>query len=179
VLARARATVVSARQAQGQFLLDESADAEAGFTTQAAKLFRVQGRPDVAAIAKAGTVPEGAGGYLARVAGADAPGSGGAQARRALVAFGDFMSADAGMRARVRAGDAAAGKAAYQDAQAFTALTRAVDEAQVIDQATFDAEARAAADATAHVGDVNTIAAAGMVVLVLLGLYQRLREYRT
>ena len=69
--------------------------------------------------------------------------------------------------------------ASYRDARAYTALTGAIDAAQVRDQVTFDTEARAAAGATAHVGDVNLLAAAAILVLVLLGLYQRLREYRT
>jgi hypothetical protein len=186
VLARARATVVSARQSQAQLLLDpdRATDARAAFEAQTRLLFRVQDAPggaDVASLAQSGEVPDGAGGYLATVANANADvgGERAAAARRAVAAFGSFLADDAELRELVAAGDLSAATGRYEDGEAFTELSDAIDDAQSIDQATFDAHASAAADAAAHV-DKITIAAAGVVLLlVLLGLYQRLREYRT
>jgi hypothetical protein len=197
VLARAGATVVAAHQAEGQLLLDPGDKAEAmaaqeAFDTQAHRLFRVQGRQDVADLAKAGAVPDGAGGYLAKVAAADRPdGDDGAVAgaddeqatrgttRRALVAFGDFLTADQLLRQAVVSGDVAAGNGMYHNAVAFDGLSRAIGDAQTVDQATFDRHARAATRATNHLDRIALVAAAGILLLALLGLYQRLREYGT
>jgi hypothetical protein len=180
-LARARATVVSARQAQAQLLLDpgRASDAQAAFDAQTGRLLRIQGTQDVPTLAQAGEVPDGAGGYLATVANADVGGDRAAAARRALVAFGTFLEDDGELRQIVAGGDVAAATARYGSGEAFTELTDAVDDAQAIDQATFDDHAGAAADAAAHVDKITLAAAGGVLVLVLLGLYQRLREYRT
>jgi hypothetical protein len=181
VLARARATVVSARQAQAQLLLDpgRASDAQAAFDAQARRLFRIQGTQDVPSLARAGEVPDGAGGYLAAVANAEVSGDREAAARRALVAFGDFLADDGEMRELVADGDVAAATARYEGGEAFTELTDAIDDAQAIDQAAFDDHAGAAADAAANVDGITVAAAGGVLALVLLGLYQRLREYRT
>jgi hypothetical protein len=181
VLARARTTVVSARQAQAQLLLDpgRATDAQTAFDAQTRRLLRIQGTQDVPSLARAGEVPDGAGGYLATVANADVSGDREAAARRALVAFGSFLADDGEMRQLVSGGDVPAATARYESGEAFTELTDAIDDAQAIDQATFDDHAGAAADAAAHVDKITIAAAAGVLVLVLLGLYQRLREYRT
>jgi hypothetical protein len=181
VLARARATVVSARQAQARLLLDpgRASDAQAAFDVQARRLFRIQGTQDVASLARAGEIPDGAGGHLATVANAAVDGDRAAAARRALVAFGDYLADDAELRQLVADDDVGAATARYQSGEAFTELTDAIDDAQAIDQATFDDHAGAAADAAAPVDRVTLAAAAGVLALVLLGLYQRLREYRT
>jgi hypothetical protein len=181
VLARARATVVSARQAQAQLLLDpgRAADAQAAFDAQTRRLLRVQGTQDVSSVARAAEVPDGAGGYLATVAQADVSGDREVAAGRALIAFGDFLADDGEMRRLVAAGGAGAATARYESGEAFTELTDAIDDAQAIHQATFDDHAGAAADAAAHVDKITVAAAGGVLVLVLLGLYQRLREYRT
>jgi hypothetical protein len=196
VLARARATVVSARQAQAQLLLDpgRASDAQAAFDAQTSRLFRVQPSEgtdgaggtqpaDAASLAREGRVPDGAGGYLATVADADRAIDGDRDreeaARRALVAFGDYLADDVQLRQLVATGDVAGATARYEGAEAFTELTDAIDDAQRLDQATFDRHAGAAADAAAHVDKVTLGAAAAVLVLVGLGLYQRLREYRT
>jgi hypothetical protein len=186
VLARARATVVSARQSQAQLLLDpdRATDARVAFDAQTRLLFRVQDAPggaDVASLAQSGEVPDGAGGYLATVANANADvgGERAAAARRAVAAFGGFLADDAELRELVAAGDVSAAIARYEGGEAFTELTDAIDDAQAIDQATFDAHASAAADAAANVDKITIAAAGGVLLLVLLGLYQRLREYRT
>jgi hypothetical protein len=188
VLARARATVVAARQAQGQLLLDPGDAPEnlAGFRSQAGRVFRVQGDGDVAALASQGDVPEGAGGFLARVAEAGTAGTADTAdadrsdaAQRSLEAFGAYLTADAQMRAQVAEGDVAAATAGYLQAQAFTSLTDAIDEAQQVDQAAFDDHVAAATDAAAHVGPVSLAAAGAVLALVIGGLYLRLREYRT
>jgi hypothetical protein len=119
-------------------------------------------------------VPAGAGGYLARVA-AERPDA----ARRPLEAFGGYLAADADLRAAVADGEVVAATATYQQGQAFTALTDAIDEAQRADQASFDDHVTAATDAASLVGPVGLATAGAALVLVLVGLYQRLREYRT
>jgi hypothetical protein len=192
VLARARATVVSARESQGQLLLDpaSASEAQADFTAASGKLFRVQdAQSDVAELAKEGIVPPGSGGYLAGVAGPtsadhanhadhdEVPAASSGSARHALIAFGTFLSADSEMRDLVRKGDTHGATLMYDNAQTFTALTNAIDEAQSIDQTTFNAHVRRAARATDHLAVLNTAAVAGLLMLVLLGLYQRLREY--
>ncbi|HET6950282.1 MAG TPA: hypothetical protein VFI47_07900 [Acidimicrobiales bacterium] len=180
-LARARATVVSARQAEGHWLLDPSggAPAEADFLAKVDKLFRVHdGGGTAAERAAAGLVPPGAGGYLATVVAADVSESGDAAARDALAAFGGYLEDHARMQARVTAGDFAGASAAYLDGEAFTRFVDAIDHAQSADQRTFDRHVDAATGATAHLAAVNLAAAAAMAALVVFGLYLRLREYQ-
>lgn len=177
VLARAGATVVAARQSEGHLLLDPDAAVavQDGFDTQANQLFRVQDdSQDLTALAMAGEVPEGSGGYLARIALADGRDDSG---ERAVEAFGGFLLADHDMRQLVAAGEVARAASIYRNGEAFTELTDVIAQAQSNDQATFDGHAGKAADATAHVDRVTLIAAAGILLLILLGLYQRLREY--
>jgi hypothetical protein len=178
-LARARATLVSARQTEGLLLLDPSAAgaAQADFSDQVAKLFRVQGSSQVAPIAQAGRVPGDAGGYLAAVINADVSADGNGAATEALVAFAGFMAADSHLRSLVSAGDNASARALFQGGQAFGQVTGVVTKTQTIDQRSFDVHAVAAARATRRVDLLNLIAAGGMLALVILGLYSRLREY--
>jgi hypothetical protein len=180
VLARARATAVSARQAQGQFLLDPATAeaARAAFQNEVGRLLRVQGS-DVADLARAGTVPAGAGGYLARVAGPVATSADPESVQRAVVAFGAFLAEDAAMADLAAAGDTAAATATYTGGRAYAELGAAIDSAQAIEQASFDDAAGDAADAARLLDEVNLLSAAGALLLVLLGLFQRLREYRT
>ena len=180
VLARARATVVSARQSQGALLADpaRAVESEAGFDAQADRLFRVQGRDDVADLAAAGEVPDGSGGYLASVAAVDSAAVQEGALGEALVAFGAFLEDDEELRAMATSGDRERAVAFYEQGTAFRQLTDAIDEAQAIDQATFDRRVRDAGDATALVGPFGLTAAGAVLVLVLVGTYQRLREYR-
>jgi hypothetical protein len=179
VLARARATVVSARQAQGQFLLDPEAGdgARAAFQDQVQRLLRIPGS-DVVDVARTGTVPSGAGGHLARVAGPEATSSDPESVRRAVVAFAAFLTEDAAMRDLVTTGDTEAAMASYASGRAYAELDAAIDAAQVIEQESFDEAAGAASDAARLLNEVNILSAAGIVLLALLGLFQRLREYR-
>jgi hypothetical protein len=178
VLARARATVVSARQAQGQFLLDPAGGvARADFEDQVQRLLRVQGE-DVTEVVRSSTVPAGAGGYLARVAGPEATSSDPASVRRAVVALGAFLTEDAAVRELVTAGDTPAATATYARGAAYAELDAAIDAAQAIEQASFDDAAGAAADAARLLDEVNLLSAAAILALSLLGLFQRLREYR-
>jgi len=179
-LARARATVVSARQAQGLWLLDPSdaAPAQADFTTEAGRLFRVRAGSDLMSTAQAGEVPDGAGGYLATVLRTAVSEDGDEAARDSLVAFGDFLDDDKVLRGLVASGDGAAAEALFRGGRAFAELTDALDHAQAVDQRTFDAHVAAAVAATRHVDVVNLVAAAAMAALAVLGLYVRLREYR-
>jgi hypothetical protein len=184
VRARARAAVVSARQSEGHLLLDpgRADEARASFDAQASQLFRVPEGADVVAEARSGEVPEGAGGYLATVTATteESQDSSRAQiARRALVAFGEFMASDSTLRGLVSAGDTTVAASRYQHVDAFTDLTRAVDDAQSVNQATFDRHADDAADAAAYVGPTTAVAAGAILVLVLAGFYLRLREYGT
>jgi hypothetical protein len=181
-LARARATVVSARQSEGQLLLDPARAAEArqDFAAQIDKLFRVQGQDDVAgvtAVAQSGSVPEGSGGYLATVAAAEAEEGHDSSGHDAVVAFGDFLAEDANIRGLVGSDAVRTARGVYDTAQTFGVLSDAIDDAQTADQATFDRHAGRAADATAHVDQIALAAAGGVLLLILLGLYQRLREY--
>jgi len=182
VLARARATVVSARQAQGQLLLDPAgaSAAQVAFEAQANQLFRVQDTTSlsgVATVARDGEVPEGAGGFLAKVVFADAGGAGESSARHTVVAFGEFLSSDAELRQLVDDGDTAAAAALYRSGVAFNELTQAIDGVQALDQATFDDHADDAISATADLDRIAAVAAVAVLLLVALGLYQRLREY--
>jgi hypothetical protein len=182
VLARAQATVVSARQAEGQFLLDpgQPATAREAFDAQASKLLRAQDGSTVVLtdMAQSGVVPEGAGGYFATVAG-DGSGTQFRPVRRAIVAFGDLLASDADLRELVTSGDMAAARLLYRDGQAFVELTEAVAQAQAANRAIFDDHVGAAVDASAHVGLVTSVAGGGVLVLVIVGLYLRLREYGT
>ena len=182
VLARARATVVSARQAQGQLLLDPAlaATAQTAFETQAGRLFRVQDMSTlsgVATVALEGDVPAGAGGYLAKVAFADAGGAGESSSRHAVVAFGEFLASDADLRRMVDDGETDAAAALYRSGVAFNELTQAIDGVQALDQATFDEHADSATSATADLDRIAAVAAAAVLLLIALGLFQRLREY--
>jgi len=178
-LARARAAVVSARQAQGLWLLDPSdPSAQAGFTTQTGKVFRVRGTADVTPVAQSGQVPVGAGGYLATVARTHVAVEGDAAAGQALVRFGGFLSEDAHLRELVAAGDGVGAGAMYRSGRAFHDLTGAIDAAQAADQDTFDSHVAAAVASTRHLDAVNLLAAVAMALLVSLGLYLRIREYK-
>ena len=124
------------------------------------------------------TSPRGAGGFLARVVTGDS-----AESREAtqssVRAFGGFLTADAALRDQVADGDVAGATAAYEEGEAFTALTDAVDDAQDINQSVFDEHVSDSTDAAALIGPVSLIAAGAIFLLVVVGLYQRLREYRT
>jgi hypothetical protein len=186
-LARARATVVAARQTEGQLLLDRdrAADARTDFQTQVAKLFRVDGRDDIASLAQAGAVPDGAAGYLATVAVTDgeaSEGADGAASRQTIVALGDFLVEDARIRDLVDEGDEtsmATAQGAYESARTYQVLTSSIDAAQAANQSTFDTHASAALDDIAYLGRITVAVVAGVLGLVLLGLYLRLREYAT
>ena len=182
VLARARATVESARQAQGQFLLGPSAaaDAQTDFDHHVSRLLRVQGSnpTDVTDVAEASTLPAGAGGYLARVASPGATNPEPESVRQVMVAFGAFLNEDAAMRDLVTSGGLGAATARYMDGQAYGDLNDAINAAQGIEQEAFDDAAGAAADAAAPLDDINLVSAPAILLLALLGLFQRLREYR-
>jgi hypothetical protein len=178
-LARARAAVVSARQAEGLWLLDPTdPSAQAEFTTQAHRVFRVPDVADVAPVAQAGEMPVRAGGYLATVGRTHVAVQGDNAATDALRAFGDFLAEDTQIRQQVTAGDGAGAEATFRSGQAFHSLTDAIDAAQTADQVTFDAHVAAAVGWTRHVDAVNLLAAIVMAVLVSLGLYLRIREYQ-
>jgi hypothetical protein len=184
-LARARSTVVAARQTEGQLLLDpdRAADARADFDAQVTRLFRVGDREDIASVAQAGTVPDGAGGYLASVALSDgraSDGADGAASRQTIVALGDFLVEDARIRDLVDEGGETAmatAQGAYEAARTYQVLTSSIDAAQAADRSTFESQASAAVRATSHLGRITSVAVVGVLVLVLLGLYLRLREY--
>ena len=181
VLARARSTVVSARQAQGHLLLDTGRrrEIEERFTAYSEHLFRVQGRSTVAGLAQitqGGDVPDGAGGLLAQAAMAGAGGRDQA-ARRTVVGLSDFLAADSDLRQLVDSGQPAAADNLYRRGMAFSQLTSAIDEAQLQDQATFDRRAHDALVGTARLDQVNIAAAGAVLLLVALGLFIRLREY--
>ena len=181
VLARARATAVAARQAQGHWLLDPgNGDVEQAFGAESRKLFRVPGDEDVTAVAGRGDTPVGAGGYLATVTstGTGSDRSGG-EAGTALASFGSFVLDDRALRELVARGDTAGAVASFEQADAFTAFTAAIVDAQTYDQEVFDRNADAAADATRGLIRLNLAAAALVAALTSLGLYLRLREYRS
>jgi hypothetical protein len=182
VLARARATVESARQAQGQFLLGPpaAADAQTDFDHHVSRLLRVQGSnpTDVTDFAEASTLPDGAGGYLARVASPGATNPEPESVRQVMVSFGAFPNEDAAMRDLVTSGGLGAATARYMDGRAYGDLNDAINAAQGIEQEAFDDAAGAAADAAAPLDDINLVAAPAILLLALLGLFQRLREYR-
>ena len=77
------------------------------------------------------------------------------------------------------AGDTEAATATYTSGRAYAELDDAIDAAQAIEQASFDEAAGAAADAARLLDEINLLSAAGILLLALLGLFQRLREYRT
>jgi hypothetical protein len=183
VLARAQATVVSARQSEGQLLLDPegAAESQADFDTHTEKLLRAQGGGTVvlAREAQRGIVREDAGGYLATVARREDAGSQQRFNRRAIVAFGGFLAADEALREMVGSGGVTPAVPLYEAGETYTELTNAIDTAHAVNQATFDDHADAAADAAAYVDLVTTVVAGAVLLLVVLGLYLRLREYGT
>jgi hypothetical protein len=179
VLARARATVVLARQAQGQFLFDPSTaeGAQLDFGHQVSRLLRMEGE-DVVDLAVDGKIPEGAAGYLAGVAGPGAAGTDPESARNVVLAFEAFLTEDATMRRLVNTDEPEAAVDEYTNGQAYIDLDAAITAAQAIEQGTFDEAADAAEDAAAPLDVLNLLAAAGILLLAQLGLFQRLREYR-
>jgi hypothetical protein len=180
VLARARATAVSARQAQGQFLLDPAtADTvQVDFENHVSRLFRMEGE-DVVELAVNGTAPQGSAGYLARVAGPDATSSDPDSAREVVVAFGGFLTEDAEIRSLVAEDETDTAMEQYTNGRAYTDLDAAITALQANEQDTFDEAAEAAEDAAAPLDELNFLAAPAILLLALLGLFQRLREYRT
>lgn len=180
VLARARATVVLARQAQGQFLLDPStADAaQLDFGDQVSRLLRMEGE-DVVDLAVDGRIPEGAAGYLARAAGPGATSADPESARNVVLAFEAFLTEDAAMRRLVDSDEPEAAVDEYANGQAYIDLDAAITAAQATEQETFDEAADAAEDSAAPLDELNLLGAAGILMLAQLGLFQRLREYRT
>jgi hypothetical protein len=66
----------------------------------------------------------------------------------------------------------------YSSGRAHAELDAAIDAAQATEQESFDEAAGAAADAARFLDEINLLSAAGIVLLALLGLFQRLREYR-
>jgi hypothetical protein len=181
VLARARATVVAARQAQGHWLLDPgNGDVEQAFSAESRKLFRIPAGEDVTEVARQGDTPLGSGGYLAIVAstGTGSDRSGG-EAETALAWFGRFVLDDRAIRGQLAQGDTAGAVARFEQADAFTGFTAALDDAQAYDQRVFDRNADAAADATRGLIRLDLAAAGLVAALTLLGLYLRLREYRS
>jgi hypothetical protein len=184
VLARAGATIVAARQAQGQLLLDPTAPANASATDKAFgeevdKLFRVQGQADVTELAQAGKVPAGSGGYLAKVTLADREDQEDHDIRDALVSFGHFLAENAGIHRSIDDGAVDAAVVQYRNGGAFKQLMNTIDEALAVDSATFDRHARLATESTAHVHSIAALSAASVLLLILLGLFLRLREYGT
>jgi hypothetical protein len=179
VLARARTAVVSARRAQGQFLLDpdRADDARADFGDQVSQLLRMDGE-DVGDRAIEGTIPEEAAGYLARVAGPGTTSSEPESARQMVVAFGTFLTEDAVMQRLVDMEEPEEGVDRYANDQTYADLDAAITAQQEIEQESFDEAADAAEDAVAPLNELNALAAVGVLGLALLGLFQRLREYR-
>jgi hypothetical protein len=184
VLARARTTVVAARQSEAHLLFDTSAgntqSAYTDFQARTGELFRVPGggSEEASEVARSGAAPQGSGGYLATVsASADGDERDGA-IRRALVAYGDYVVASRDMRTFQAGGDPAAAQAVFRSGIAYTELVEAIDEAQETNQAAFDDFAGEARDATSGLGAASAVAAGAVLVLFIVGLYQRQREYR-
>lgn len=174
-LARAQAVTVAARQVEGQMLLDPEnrAAAEEEFQRQADRIFRVPAG-DAGAVASSGEVPEGAGGYLATaVSAAD-----GADPL-VLQSFGDFMQAHESLRQSLAAGGTEAALNVFAAGTAYRELTDDLQAEQANRQDTFDDEAGRARDAVQPVDRVNLLLAGAVLILVLVGLGQRLREYRS
>jgi hypothetical protein len=67
----------------------------------------------------------------------------------------------------------------YTNGRAYTDLDAAITALQANEQDTFDEAAEAAEDAAAPLDELNFLAAPAILLLALLGLFQRLREYRT
>ncbi|HEY8544861.1 MAG TPA: hypothetical protein VIL36_07430 [Acidimicrobiales bacterium] len=181
VLARARAKVVSARQAQGHLLFDpgRGAEAEAQYQSLTEELFRVQDRDRAVALAQisqGANVPEGAGGMLAQaaVAGANRRDE---MARRTVVALGDFLAADRVMRQLLDYNQPQMAVEHYRRGLTFSQITSTIAEAQLEKQAMFDGHARSAAAATARLDRIAVATAVAVLALAGLGLYVRLREY--
>jgi hypothetical protein len=190
VLAEARTAAVSAWQAEGMLLLDPAGTrtepestagatpTEGGFEAEVGKLFRVGSGQDLLATIQRGEAPDGAGGFLATVIDADVSEGSNQAATRALMALGGLLEADAEARRLVAADDLPAARAAYDRGDAFRELLGAIDQARTIDRETFTHHADEARGATGSLGRLNVVAAAAVLALCVLGLYERLREYR-
>jgi hypothetical protein len=133
---------------------------------------------DVVDLAVDGKIPEGAAGYLAGVAGPGAAGTDPESARNVVLAFEAFLTEDATMRRLVNTDEPEAAVDEYTNGQVYIDLDAAITAAQAIEQGTFDEAADAAEDAAAPLDVLNLLAAAGILLLAQLGLFQRLREYR-
>jgi hypothetical protein len=99
-------------------------------------------------------------------------------ADRAVAAFGAFLAEDAAVRDLVANGDAEGARLSYTNAGAYAQLEAAIDTAQANEQESFDEAAGDAADAARLLDEANVLSAVGVLLLALLGLFQRLREYR-
>ena len=76
-------------------------------------------------------------------------------------------------------GDLAGARASFEEGEAYSTLTGAIDDARDSDQDTFDDHVADANGAASGIGPLSLGAAAGVLLLVVAGLYLRLREYRT
>jgi len=180
-LARARATVVAARQSEGQFLLDPSSASvsQIGFSTQVSKVLRLRNAQDATVFAQSGgNLPLGAGGYLTTVMDADISNAARQSATQTLIAFGDFLAADQTLRSTAASGASAVALTSFRNGEPFKRVTAAIDHTQHVDQAVFNTHARAAGRAVKHLDAINLVTVLAIVVLSIFGLYQRLREYR-
>jgi hypothetical protein len=181
LLARARATAVTARQAQGLWLLDPADDTAAtAFDEETSKLFRLPAADAADVAVKAdGQIPAVAGGYLANVlVGEMAALRLDGPAWDSLRSFGAYVQDDAALRTDVANGVQDRALATYKAGESFTSLTTAIDSAQADEQAIFDEHADAAADATRFLQGFLRLASFLIIGLTLAGLYVRLREYR-
>jgi hypothetical protein len=185
-LARAQATTQVAHQAQGDRLLDPS-DTEAAderFEAATDRLFRLPEAeygedPDPDEVVGSiddvtGDAPAGSAGYLAAVAEGQAFDA----ANEAIRAFGQYLVADESLRDLVADSDVAVARGDYGVDQSVQTLTDAIAQAQQIQQQAFDGDVDGARSATRGMGAINLGLAGAVILLVLVGFGQRLREYR-
>ncbi len=184
---QARASAFSARQAEAQALLDSSraGDAEDRFQRAAGRLYRLPGEPaSVADSARHGALPVGAGGYLANVLNSPVVSpEATAATTQTLAQFGAYLEAHQTVSNAASSGrpDSATasflGTGSNDNGPVFSHLVDSIDKTLALNEAAFDANAQAAASALDGLELANLLCAAAMVLLVIWGLSQRLREY--
>jgi hypothetical protein len=175
-LARARAVAVTARQAEAQWLLDQSPANREAIEDALNRLYRLQ-EGDVGTDPIPGELPDDAGGFLAAAVFAGGNNSA-AAGYGTLDPFAAFVRDDRSLRRRAPDQQAESELAQFRAGPTYDTLVKAIDQAQATEQAAFDRSTRDARNATDRERNLTVAVTAAVVLLALGGLYARLREYR-
>ena len=151
--------------------------AQLDFGHQVSRLLRVEGE-DVVDLAVDGKIPAGAAGYLAGVAGPGAASSDPESARNVVVAFEAFLTEDTTMAEAREHGRRRRRWTNTPAARPTPTWTPPSTPRRPSSRGPSTRRPGPLKMPPALLDELNLLAAAGILLLALLGLFQRLREYR-